>query len=70
MQGYLLYVATTFVAPSFAANVLGPPLGPKSGGLVVKRSLQAWLSGMQHRHLVTAGMCLCRSQSGRLCPCS
>lgn len=45
LQGYLAYVAATYVAPTFSSQVLGPLLGPESGGLVVARSLQAWLDG-------------------------
>ena len=45
VQGYLIWVAQKLVGPSFAADVLGAPLDPASGGLVVKRPLQQWLYG-------------------------
>lgn len=45
VQGYLIWVAVTFIAPTFAADVLGPILGPTSGGLLVQRTLQQWLYG-------------------------
>ena len=45
VQGYLIWLAETFIAPTFAASVLGPPLGRASGGLVVNRSIQQWLYG-------------------------
>ena len=46
VQGYLIYVAQSLVGPQFAATVLGTPLGPSSGGLLVKRPLQQWLYGV------------------------
>ena len=45
VQGYLIWVAQNLVGPTFAADVLGAPLDPASGGLVVKRPLQQWLYG-------------------------
>ena len=44
LQGYLFWVAETFVAPQFA-SILGTPLGPNSGGMLVNRSIYQWLYG-------------------------
>lgn len=46
VKGYLQHLTATYVAPAFAANVLGPPLGPQSGGLLVARSVGDWLNGV------------------------
>ena len=45
VQGHLLWLATTVAADAFRRDVLGPLLGPQSGGLIVRRSLQAWKEG-------------------------
>lgn len=45
MKAYLLHLTAAYVAPAFAATVLGPPLGPESGGLLVARSVAEWLNG-------------------------
>ena len=45
VKAYLLHLTAEYVAPAFAANVLGPPLGPHSGGLLVARSVGDWLNG-------------------------
>lgn len=45
IQAYLQHLTATHVAPFFESNVLGRPLGPRSGGLVVSRSVGEWLDG-------------------------
>ncbi len=45
VKGYLQHLTATYLAPAFANNVLGPPLGPHSGGLLVARSVGDWLNG-------------------------
>ena len=62
VQGYLAFVAQKLVGPKFEATVLGTPLGPSSGGLVVKRTLQEWLYGRPQWWLEQAGSGI---QSGR-----
>jgi hypothetical protein len=45
VQAYLQHLTAAYVVPAFAANVLGPLLGPASGGLVVSRTVGNWLNG-------------------------
>ena len=45
VQGYLEFVTSSYVAPLFHQEFLGPPLGAKSGGLVAARSVEDWLNG-------------------------
>ena len=45
VKGYLQHLTAAYVAPAFAANVLGPPLGPHSGGLLAARTVGDWISG-------------------------
>ncbi len=48
VKAYLQHLTAAYVAPAFAANVLGPPLGPKSGGLLAARSVGDWINGAPH----------------------
>ena len=45
VQQYLRGLARAVVAPLFQADVLGPSLGPDSGGLVVSRTVGQWITG-------------------------
>ena len=45
VKAYLQHLTAAYVAPAFAANVLGPQLGPKSGGLLAARSVGDWING-------------------------
>ena len=55
LQGYLFWVAETFVAPQFA-GILGTPLGPTSGGMLAKRTIYQWLYGeLPAAQFVTTG---------------
>lgn len=58
VKAYLLHLTATYVAPAFAANVLGPPLGPESGGLLAARSVGDWLNGEPARRLLD-DFCAC-----------
>ena len=50
VRRYLQGLVETLVAPVFQANVLGPLGGPKSGGLVVARTVGQWMNGeLQYR---------------------
>lgn len=40
-----MHLITAHAAPAFQEGVLGPPMGAKSGGLVVSRSVAEWLTG-------------------------
>lgn len=48
VQGYLTYLTTAYVASTFQQSVLGTFLGARSGGLVVARSVEDWLTGVRH----------------------
>ena len=45
VQAYVRHVGRTIVGVGLATGVLGPPLGPSSGGLVVSRTVRQWLEG-------------------------
>jgi len=45
LQGYVRHIAATLAGPAFVASVLGPPLAPASGGMVVRKPVSAWIEG-------------------------
>lgn len=44
-QSYVRHLGVSLVGPAYVASVLGTPLGPASGGVVVRRSVRDWLAG-------------------------
>ena len=44
-QAYVRHLGASLVGPAYVASVLGAPLGPASGGVVVRRSVRDWLAG-------------------------